>query len=124
MWDEPLTIEEASKLVDSAAGTFTATYDTEGELVSEVYANSMCVNTTYNSVNEATRTEYLKTTNCAESKPAVWYSDERVPAIRGELMSPDEYARHRDVRLRSIGTVDGSTGIADGRRVHHEALFI
>ena len=76
-----------TKLVDSAAGTFTASYDIEGKLLSEVYPNGMCANYTYNAVSEATRVAYLKTTNCSEKEPAVWYSDERVPSIRGEMMS-------------------------------------
>lgn len=81
------TTKQMTKLVDSAAGTFTASYDTEGQMVSEVYPNDMCANTSYNAVNEATRIEYIKTSNCAEEKPTVWYYDERSPSIRGEVMS-------------------------------------
>ena len=33
------------KLVDSAAGTFTASYDLEGKMTSEIYPNGMCANT-------------------------------------------------------------------------------
>jgi streptogramin lyase len=81
------TTKEMTEQVDSGAGTFTASFDTEGKLISEVYPNGMCANYTYNSVSEATRVEYLKTTNCSESKPSIWYSDERTPSIRGEMMS-------------------------------------
>ncbi len=81
------TTKQVSTLVDSAAGTVTASYDTEGRLVSEIYPNGMCANYTYNSVGEATRVQYVKTTNCSEKEPAVWYSDERMSSIRGEMMS-------------------------------------
>jgi streptogramin lyase len=81
------TTKALEKLTDSAAGTFTASYDAEGKLTSEVYPNGMCANYTYNSVDEATRIEYIKTTNCSENKPSIWYSDELVPSIRGEMMS-------------------------------------
>ena len=81
------TTKSMEKLVDSAAGTFTASYDAEGRLTSEVYPNSMCVNYTNNAVGEATHVEYIKTANCAESKPAVWFSETKVPSVRGEVMS-------------------------------------
>ena len=80
------TTKALTKLVDSAAGTFTASYDAEGRLTSEVYPNNMCAEYTYNSIGEATSERYVKTTNCSESEP-VWYSDTRVPSVRGETLS-------------------------------------
>lgn len=80
------TTKALTKLVDSAAGTFTATYDAEGQLLSEVYPNNMCAEYTYNSTGEATSVRYVKTTNCSEAEP-VWYSDTRVPSARGETLS-------------------------------------
>ncbi len=80
------TTKQLTKLVDSAAGTFTASYDTEGMLSSEVYPNSMCANYTYSSVGEATHIEYTKTTSCSE-KEGVWFSETKVPSARGEAMS-------------------------------------
>jgi streptogramin lyase len=85
------TYDETTKLlthlVDSGVGTFTASYDAEGKLSSEIYPNSMCANYTYNSVGESTNVEYLKTANCSEPEPALWYSDTRVPSVRGETFS-------------------------------------
>ncbi len=81
------TTRDLSSLVDSAAGTFTATYDAEGKMTSEVYPNNMCANYKYNSVGEPTSVEYLKTAECSETKAAVWYSDTRVPSVRGETLS-------------------------------------
>lgn len=76
-----------TKMFDSAAGTFTASYGPAGELASEVYPNGMCANYTYNSVGEATNLEYIKTTNCTESKPTVWFSESRAVSARGETLS-------------------------------------
>ncbi len=84
---EEETTEELTKLVDSAAGTFTASYNIEGQLTSEVYPNNMCANYTNNAVGETTHIEYIKTTNCSESNPTVWFSENKVPSIRGEMMS-------------------------------------
>ena len=80
------TTKQLEKLMDSAAGTFTASYDTEGKLSSVVYPNEMCANYAYNSVGEAAHIEYSKTTGCSE-KEGVWFSETKVSSIRGEMMS-------------------------------------
>ncbi len=80
------------KLIDTAAGmtvtqgTFTASYDVEGKMTSDVYPNGMCANTTYNSVGEATNLEYIKTRNCSETGAPVWFSDNAVSSIHGETL--------------------------------------
>ncbi len=74
-------------LWDSAAETFTASYDTEGNLASETYPNGMCANYTYNSVGEATHLEYIKTTNCTEKTAPVWYSETIGSTVRGEMLN-------------------------------------
>jgi len=80
------------KLIDTAAGmtvsqgTFTASYDVEGKMTSEIYPNGMCANTTYNSVGEATSLEYIKTRNCSETGAPVWFSDSIVSSIHGETL--------------------------------------
>ncbi len=75
-----------TKLIDSAAGTFTASYDLEGRMTSEIYPNGMCANTGYNSVGAATSIEYVKTRNCSESGATVWFSNSIVPSIHGETL--------------------------------------
>ncbi len=80
------------KLIDTAAGmtvaqgTFTASYDVEGKMTSEIYPNGMCANTTYNSVGEATSLEYIKTRNCSETGAPVWFSDSILSSIHGETL--------------------------------------
>jgi streptogramin lyase len=74
-------------LWDSAAETFTASYDAEGKLTSEIYPNGMCANYTYNSVGEATHLEYIKTTNCSEKSAPVWYSETISSTVRGETLN-------------------------------------
>ena len=80
------------KLVDTATGmsaaqgTFTASYDVEGKMTSEVYPNGMCANTTYNTAAQATSLEYLKARNCSETGATVWFSDSVAPAIHGETL--------------------------------------
>jgi hypothetical protein len=80
------------KLVNTAAGmslaqgTFTASYDVEGKMVSETYPNAMTATTTYNSVGQATGLVYEKTTDCASKCPEVWFSDTVAPSIHGETL--------------------------------------
>jgi RHS repeat-associated protein len=74
-----------SKLVDSAAGTFTGAYDIEGKLTTEGYPNGMNVKTTFNPVGEATALEYVKTTHCTEK--CTWFSDSVSPSISGQWLS-------------------------------------
>jgi RHS repeat-associated protein len=72
------------ELVDSAAGTFTASYDTEGNMASESYPNSMSANYTLNALAQPTSVQYVKNVNCAKTCPETWYSDTVVPSIHGQ----------------------------------------
>jgi RHS repeat-associated protein len=74
-----------TKLVDSAAGTFTAAYDVEGDLTTVGYPNGMNVNHAYDPTGSETGIEYLKTTHC--STGCVWYSQTESPSIHGQALS-------------------------------------
>ncbi len=73
------TTGEISSLKDSAAGTFTATRDVEGNITTEGYPNGMNANYTLNTAGEPINLEYVKTTHC--SSGCTWYSDSVVPSI-------------------------------------------
>ena len=81
------TTKLRTKLIDSAAGSLTASYDAEGKLTSVSYPYGMCSNYAYNAVGEATSVQYTKSSNCSESEPALWYSDTSSPSVRGEMLS-------------------------------------
>jgi streptogramin lyase len=72
------------ELVDSSAGTFTATYDVGGKMTSESYPNGMTAYYTHNTVGEATGLEYKKLTDCTEK--CTLFSDTLVPSIHGETL--------------------------------------
>jgi YD repeat-containing protein len=74
------------KLSDSAAGTFTASYDAEGKMTSEVYPNNMTATYTINSLGQSTGLVYEKNADCASKCPEVWFSDGVVPSIHGETL--------------------------------------
>jgi YD repeat-containing protein len=97
-----------TKLIDSAAGTFTATYDAEGHLLTKVFPNSMTASVTYNSTGAATGLEYVKNAHCATTCPEVWFSDTVVPSIHGETLkqtsslSKESYSYDNDGRLTEV----------------------
>ncbi len=79
------TTGAVKELTDSAAGTFTAKYDVEGNLETEGLPNGMTVNTTRNAVAEPTGLEYVKTTHCTEN--CKWFTDNVTSSIHGQWMS-------------------------------------
>jgi DNA-binding beta-propeller fold protein YncE len=91
------------KFVDSAAGTFTASYDVEGKMTSEIYPNGMCANTTYNPIGEAVDREYIKTRNCSETGAPVWFNDSRVPSIHGEMLQQTSTLSNESYSYDSAG---------------------
>jgi hypothetical protein len=103
-----------TKLVDSAAGTFTASYDLEGKMLSEVYPNKMTATYTINSVGQATSLVYEKNAHCASTCPETWFSDSVTPSIHGETMqqtstlSKENYAYDNSGRL--LETQETPTG--------------
>lgn len=97
------TTKLRTKLIDSAAGSFTASYDAEGKLTSVSYPYGMCSNYTYNEVGEATKVQYTKSSNCSESEPALWYSDTRSPSIRGEMLSQSSTLASESYSYDSVG---------------------
>jgi streptogramin lyase len=80
------TTKLRTKLIDSAAGSFTAAYDTEGKLSSVSYPYGLCAAYAYDSIGEATSLQYKKSSNCAEAEPGVYYQDSRSLSVRGEML--------------------------------------
>jgi YD repeat-containing protein len=80
------TTKLRTKLIDSAAGSFTASYDVEGRLISESYPYGLCAAYSYNSLGEATNLSYKKSSNCAEAEPGIYYQDSRSSSIRGQML--------------------------------------
>jgi streptogramin lyase len=97
------TTKQLEELTDSAAGVFKATYDAEGNMLTETYPNAMCANTAYNSVGEAVGLEYIKTSVCSEKTAPVWFSEARVPSVRGETFSRSSTLAGETYAYDSVG---------------------
>ncbi len=108
------TTGDPTKLVDSAAGTFTASYDAEGDLLSEIYPDGLSADYTYNAIGQPTSLQYEKTTHCAEK--CTWFSDVAVPSIHGQwlsqtsTLSTQAYRYDEQGRLTQVQSTPGGGG--------------
>jgi DNA-binding beta-propeller fold protein YncE len=111
-----------TKLVDSAAGTFTASYDLEGKMTSEVYPNKMTADYTINAVGQTTGLVYEKNAHCASTCPETWFNDSVAPSIHGETLqqtsslSKENYAYDNAGRL--LETQETPTGKGCTSRIY------
>jgi RHS repeat-associated protein len=105
-----------SELVDSSAEgmKFTATYDVEGNQLTETYPNGMTASHTYNPVGAPVKLEYNKTTHCTEK--CTWFSDTISPSVHGETitqsstLSKQEYTYDAAGRLTQVQNTPAGKG--------------
>ncbi len=100
---ETITGELAS-VKDSAAGTFTATRDVEGNITTVGYPNGMNANYAYNQVDEPITLEYLKTTHCSSN--CSWYNDTVAPSIRGQWLTQTSTFSKENYRYDEVERLD------------------
>jgi RHS repeat-associated protein len=83
---------------------FTATYDSEGKMLSEGYPNGMTASYTYNAVDTPTGLEYKKTTHCTEeSGKCIWFKDSAVPSIYGQWLEQTSTLSHQAYTYDDLG---------------------
>jgi RHS repeat-associated protein len=95
------TTGELTTLKDSAAGTFTAAYDLEGNITTEGYPNGMNANYTHNPLGQPTNLEYIKTTHCTSG--CTWYSDTVTPSIHGQWLAQTSSLSKQSYAYDEIG---------------------
>jgi RHS repeat-associated protein len=74
-----------TKLEDSAAGTFTAAYDADGNLTERSLPNGLVAKTTYDEVGAPTKLTYTKTSSCGAS--CTWLEEGAERSIYGQVLS-------------------------------------
>lgn len=74
-----------TKLEDSAAGSFTAAYNAEGNMTEEGLPNGLVAKTTYNESGEPTNLTYTKVSNCTEK--CTWLEESEEHSIYGQIVS-------------------------------------
>ncbi len=73
------------KLEDSAAGTFTAAYDADGNLTERTLPDGLTAKTTYNEAGERVHLTYTKASSCGTS--CTWYDEGIERSIYGQDLS-------------------------------------
>jgi RHS repeat-associated protein len=73
-----------TKLEDSAAGTFTASYDADGNLIKRTLPDGLTAETTYNSTDAPTGLTYTKASACGES--CTWLNFGLEDSINGQIL--------------------------------------
>jgi RHS repeat-associated protein len=106
-WTQTLHYDEVSGAVTSievsGVGTFTASYDADGDLIGRGLPNGLTAKTTYNPAGEPTKLAYTKTTSCGES--CTWYEETLERSIEGRILADNgtlvknRYSYDKDGRL-------------------------
>lgn len=73
-----------TEMQDSAAGTFTASYDADGNVVEQGLPNGLVASTTYDENGDATDLSYVKTTMCSVN--CTWLSFSADRSIHGQVL--------------------------------------
>jgi RHS repeat-associated protein len=74
-----------TKLEDSAAGTFTAAYDADGNMTERGLPNGLVAKTTYDETGAPGKLSYTKVTNCTEK--CTWVEESAERSIYGQILS-------------------------------------
>jgi RHS repeat-associated protein len=95
-----------ASMSDSHAGTFTASYDADGRMVSKTYPNGMKADTTYDPSGSPVALKYTKISNCSSN--CVWIDEQVTESIHGQWrthsweLSSQEYTYDQAGRLTRV----------------------
>jgi RHS repeat-associated protein len=70
---------------DSAAGTFTASYDVDGRMLEEGLPNGLVAKMTYDEAGQPIKLSYTKVVSCSEK--CTWIEESNERSIRGQILS-------------------------------------
>jgi RHS repeat-associated protein len=70
---------------DSAAGTFTASYNADGKVIEEGLPNGLVAETTYDEAGQPIKRTYTKVVNCSEK--CTWIEEGNERSIYGQILS-------------------------------------
>jgi RHS repeat-associated protein len=76
-----------TQMIDSAAGTFQATYDADGKMTEQLLPDGLSQKVAYDPAGSATSLRYVKETGC--SSACTWLSFEREDSIHGQVLNEE-----------------------------------
>jgi YD repeat-containing protein len=100
-----------TKLLDTI-GTFEATYDLEGKILTETYPDKLVAKYTYNPLGAATGIEYEKKTHCEKTCPEIWFSDTTASSIHGEMLTQASTLSNENYSYDAAGRLTETQEIA------------
>jgi YD repeat-containing protein len=86
---------------DSAAGTFTASYDADGNMVEEGLPDGLVAKTTYDEAGQATKLSYTKVVSCTEK--CTWLEESNERSIYGQILSQTSLASSQQYSYDTAG---------------------
>ncbi len=92
-------------LGDSDAGSFTASYDPDGNLASKTYPNGLRADFLYDEAAVATGLTYTKETNCSSN--CVWFEEQVSESIHGQWTTHDSSLSGQDYSYDRVGRLTG-----------------
>jgi RHS repeat-associated protein len=96
----------ATQLVDSAAGTFTASYNADGQIIAAGLPNGLTAETTYDETGSAVHKRYQKTSSCSSN--CTWFDFDLDQAVTGQWLKEtnnsetNEYSYDKAGRLALV----------------------
>jgi RHS repeat-associated protein len=98
-------LEELLNEYGTSKLTFTATYDVEGNMLTEGYPNGMTGKYAYSTVGKPTGLEYKKETHCTEEEKekCKWFKDNVVPSIHGQWIEQASTLSHQTYAYDNAG---------------------
>jgi len=91
----------ATSVADSAAGTFTARYDPDGNLVTQGYPNGMEARTTYDKAGNEVELAYVKTSNCTAD--CTWLDFQTNQSIHDQILDQGSSLSGQDYTYDAAG---------------------
>jgi len=92
-----------TKLEDSAAGTFTAAYDAEGNMIEEGLPDGLVAKASYDESGQPTKLSYTKT-SCSEK--CTWLEESNERSIYGQILSQTSLASSQQYNYDKAGRLE------------------
>lgn len=108
-------------LEDSAAGTFTAAYDADGNMIERGLPNGLVAKTTYDEVGAPAKLSYTKITSCSEKCTWLEESDDR--SIYGQILSQTSLSSSQQYSYDKAGRLTLAQDTTGGSCTTRQYIF-
>ncbi len=95
------TTGDLTGLNDTQAGSFSATYNADGAMLTQAYPGGIQAVTTYDQAGVSVELNYTKTTNCSSN--CLWVRDKVRENIHGQALWRDSNQSHQDYSYDNVG---------------------